>query len=413
MHQDRIHSESLVESGFESASPDNNLNKKLHIFSFCYLQAVNENSDGLDDELENNYARRSDITQWKLQRIITIRALKDLRKKLNIVCVGANCVKALGIGAILFGGVASIVGGVMVFRKSPSAVEAMNYGSLLYNSGAFVEALSKFIESFAPVYCLSEVEAILDKDKNLSQPQQQRLELPPRFDTKERLKKLFRNDLDSSVESEISAMIDSSRGFLATLNSMNEGQYPMFIGFDVKIQRLLEIFNKNNKSDIANKLGKSLTLVIVKEGANVYKSMFSKKASATESLPTNETSKVSANSDRMNAIQDVGNVKSASSNNAERPLESAVSANADGKNAIQDVGNVKSASSNNAERPLESTVSAFLTFQAIETVSSVFPLVSAAMVIVNGKSMYSDAIDDIIGPLERELRSTEELNLPP
>ncbi|GBN63831.1 hypothetical protein AVEN_88578-1, partial [Araneus ventricosus] len=101
-----------------------------------------------------------------------------------------------------------------------------------------------------------------------------------------------------------------------------------------------------------------------------------------ESLPTNRMPIISANDDRMNTIQDDGTVESASNNNA--PFQ--------------------------AECPSVKAVSAFCAFQAIDIATSVVCLISAAMVIRDGKSKFSDAIKQISDLLEAELRSMAELN---
>ncbi|CAL1296618.1 unnamed protein product [Larinioides sclopetarius] len=330
--------------------------------------------------------------QWRLQRMRTIRTLNELRTKLDLVCVGANYGKGVGSGAQLTGAVTSIIGAVMALGKSPSAATVMNVGSLINNSGVFVGGLSNIVESYASAEYLREVKAILDRDKELSEPLQEWLVFSRNLDANMNI--VFGSDLNSAITnnvlkvfSEFTMLYNSTRGFHATLEEMNKGQYAMYIGSDVKVDKLLK-FSKEldvfpQLSDTVVKLNESFKILkVAKDGVNVYKNLFGDYAPTTESLPRNDRSIVASNNDRMSTIQDDRNASTSSNNNAP----------------------------NQATHPSVKAVSAFCAFQAIDIASSVVSLISAAMVIRDGKSKFSDAIKQISDLLEAELRSMSELN---
>ncbi|CAL1296616.1 unnamed protein product [Larinioides sclopetarius] len=362
--------------------------------------------------INENSSSSCAVEMWRSKRRMTITGLEQFQDKLDSLCVVANRGKIIGIGMILCGGLASIVGGVMVFIKSKSAACAMNAGSLLYYSGSLIEASSKLIESLAPEYFLEEMNAILDEDKKRSETVQECLKFPSKLDIKKRLNDLDIESDNLTVESEISVIFDSFIGIFSTLTSMKEGQYQMLEGNGDKIKFIFEVIYKSNKSKIAKILAKSLTNIADKKGIDFFNNLFSGKSKTTASPPTNQMSKVSASADEKNIAQDDGKVKS-TSNSVENPSKSPptnqmskVSARADEKNIAQDDGKVKS-TSNSVENPSDDAVAAFLVFQTIHIITRVIHLLSAKTVIKDGKSKNSDSIREIIRSLESELRENQ------
>ncbi|XP_055925832.1 uncharacterized protein LOC129957519 [Argiope bruennichi] len=348
-------------------------------------------------EIINNNAQifqhiRPDNMQWKLQRMKTIKTLNELREKLDVVCVGASYGKGFGNGAQISGAVTAIVGAIMALGKSSSAATVMNFGSLINNSGTLVGGMSNIIESYISAEYLREVKAVLEKDKELSEPLQEWLAFSRTLDANMQI--IFGYDLNSIIQnnvlkvfSEFTVLYNSIKGFNATIEVMNKGQYAMHIGTDVTVDKLLKFSKELDVSpqlgDTVVKLSESFKLLqVAKDGVKVYQNLFGESATSVESPRANQMPVASRNPDAMIASHDEDSVELVS--NHEAPFQ--------------------------AQSPSVKAISAFCAFQAVDIATCVVSLISAVTVIRDGKSKFSDAIKQISDLLDAELRSLEELN---
>ncbi|CAL1272194.1 unnamed protein product [Larinioides sclopetarius] len=329
-----------------------------------YEEALVQVADFVDNNLNNGGAplARPDDLEWRKQREKTIQKLNELREKLDSTCVRANYGKAVGNGAEIIGIGTTMIGALMSLRGVPSSHMVMNIGNLVHHTGTFIDGTSNVIESIFSAVYLAEIEAVLKKDQELSLPLAEWLNFSRELDTN--IEAIFGVSLASEklstvlkVFCEFTKFYSSGKGFHQTIGLMREGRYSVYIGTDVKIEKLRMLSEKLSAfPELGDKIRALSTCVggfqVCRDGVNAYRSIRGVNSSSV--VPT---------------------------------LQGGL----------------------NPDIPSVKTVRNFCIFQAITLSLSVISLINAASIIKHGTSKYSDAIKQITRCLAWELRQMEEL----
>ncbi|GBL93187.1 hypothetical protein AVEN_42643-1 [Araneus ventricosus] len=202
----------------------------------------------------------------KTERKETIQILNELREKLDTVCVGANCGKAIGNGGQILGAGGAIIGVVMSFYGLPSGPDITNIGSLVHHGGTLIDNASKAIESRCFEKYLKKVAAVLNEDKKISQPLEKWLEYMMELDPS--VKAIFgvspasgKWNIVAKVCMEFGQLAKSGIGINKVLNLMNQGKYSIHIGNDVQIAALEKLYDSMSASPLlADKIRSTLSV---------------------------------------------------------------------------------------------------------------------------------------------------------
>ncbi|XP_055948823.1 uncharacterized protein LOC129981825 [Argiope bruennichi] len=335
---------------------------------FEYRRTLERLMNFVDNELGNGRAPRPrpDTREWRIQRAKTITTLNGLGDKLDTVCVGANYVRAGANGAEIVGAGSAIVGSLMTLAGLPSGQMVLNAGNLVHHSGTLVDGISSVIESLVSAKYLSEVEAELAKDKALSQPLAEWLDFTRELDTN--VQAIFGVSLSSEkwntvmkVFYEFAKFSSSAKGFDATMRLMRQGRYSVYIGNDVKIEKLRMFFQHLSACpQFADRIRVTLSVLSVSTGAfQVFR----------------------------DGVQAYRSIMGISNSSIVPTLQGGL----------------------NPDIPTASAVSVFCIFQTISMAISVVSLINATNIIKHGKSKYSDALKELTRSLTWELRRMEEL----
>ncbi|GBL93185.1 hypothetical protein AVEN_42641-1 [Araneus ventricosus] len=333
-----------------------------------YRQALERIANFVDNELGNGRAPRPrpDDREWRKQRVKTIQTLNELGEKLDTICVGANYGKAVGNGAEILGVGGAIIGAVMSFYGLPSGPNITNIGKLVHHGGILIDGVSNVIESLVSAKYLSDIEAVLKRDQELSRPLAEWLNFSRELDAN--VEEIFGVSLASEklnivmkIFYEFSKFSVSVKGFDASMLLMRQGRYSVYIGNDVKVERLQKFFQQLSASPrFAERIRVTLSVLsvstgaiqVLRDGARAYRSIMGIPSSSV--VPT---------------------------------LQGGL----------------------NPAIPTAREVSVFCIFQAISLAISVISLINAASIIKHGKSKFSDAIKQLTRSLARELREMEDL----
>lgn len=228
-----------------------------------------------------------------------------------------------------------------------------------------IDGVSNVTESLVSAKYLSDIQAILEEDKELSLPLVEWLN--------------FSRDLDANVEEifgvslasakldfviktfyEFSKLSGSVQGFNATMNLMEQGKYSVYIGNGVileKLQKFSQLLSVSPQLGDRIRVAFSVlsvstgSLLVFRDGVRAYRSIMGITNSVVPTLRGGLNPEIST------------------------------------------VG----------------AVSAYCIFQAINLAISVISLINAASIIRHGKSQYSDAMKDLTRALAWELTRMEQL----
>ncbi|KAF8788811.1 hypothetical protein HNY73_006816 [Argiope bruennichi] len=306
---------------------------------------------------EGDAILKCDLKKWRTQRIETVNTLKDLRDKLDMLCVSANYGKGAGNGAQIMGTVTSIVGSFMELAGLPSFQSIMGIGDVIYHSGSLVEGMSSITEYFGSAKFLNEIEKILQEDKKSSNFLGNRLEAWQSLD--ENMHEILGFDITSEKWTQLGRFLHEfvkirsvTRDFEKTVDYMKNGKYSTYIETQMRVDQLLKLsnyFEKNPQISAEIRMG----LIGVNRFSALYKSF--KKYTRKEI-----SEKVASIPQKYKA-------------------------------------------------PTANTVAEYTFLRSIDIAVNLLSLLDVARVIKEGKSKYSDSLKNIIDILELELKSMEVL----
>ncbi|CAL1272197.1 unnamed protein product [Larinioides sclopetarius] len=327
---------------------------------FDYRRGLQQVINFVDNELGNGRApQRPDDSEWRKQRVTTIKTLNELSEKLDAICVGASYGKATGNGAEILGASGEIIGVIMSLFNLPLGPILKNAGNLTKNAGTFTHGLSNVVESLVSAKYLSDIEKILKVDQDFSRPLAEWLD--------------FSNELDANVQAifgvslasekfhtimkvfyEFSKFSSSATDFNATMKLMRQGRYSAYIGADVQLNTLRNFFQELSTWPKRDSI--SVTLFVL-----------SKSTAGLQAI--------------MDGVRLGRYIMGTSSSSLAPSLQGGL---------CPDI-------------PTKWEVSSFCFFQSINIALSVLSLINAASIIRDGKSKYYDAIKQITRSLAWEL----------
>ncbi|CAL1272195.1 unnamed protein product [Larinioides sclopetarius] len=326
-----------------------------------YRQALERLAKFVENELGNG---RPDITQWRVQRANSIRALTEFKEKLDSICIHANAGKAVGNFAEILGSVGAVVGAVMSLFGITSGPKITNIGNAVLHTGTCIDIASKAIESMFSKEYLRKIEAVLKEDKELSFPLAEWLNSSNELDVD--MQEIFGVSLtygtfNTVIEifQEFVKFSNPARSFDATMRLIRQQRYSVNIGNDIKIEKLQQFYQHLCSSpEFGKKIRGALSVLgaqpqhvqLVANGVRTYQTIMD--ISGSSVVPT---------------------------------LQSGLK----------------------PEIPTAAEVSVFCVFQAINLANSVISFTNASSIIKRGTSQYSDALEHLIYSLDRELKEME------